>query len=284
MKTTFKSEELAHTWAHELAPEGNCQQSKSFRGLSFYSYAAEIGRIVKRKGKKAYLINQRSYSVTTSKHQSDMRGAIPHDAIKFYFDGDLSGAAPSALFDYAVQRAVKAGLQADKARKYKESYCTDKADWLPRAAQVNEFYGLRRKVDKAGLARLEKSIVAERERQKKAEKERQAKIEADNALYLERWKAGEMVSLSYSISRVYLRVFENEVQTSKGVRIPLPEAERAFRFIITRRDKGWHRNGEQFAIGQYHLDAVNAQGIVAGCHRIDWPEIERFAALQGWKK
>lgn len=48
--------------------------------------------------------------------------------------------------------------------------------------------------------------------------------------------------------------------------------------------KGWHRNGEQFAVGGYQLDAINEYGIVAGCHVIKWPECIRFATEQGWLK
>jgi predicted Abi (CAAX) family protease len=64
--------------------------------------------------------------------------------------------------------------------------------------------------------------------------------------------------------------------------VPLPEAEKAFRFAMIQRKRGWHRNGDQFKVGDYQLDAVNEQGVIAGCHRIGWDEIERFAKTQGW--
>lgn len=79
-----------------------------------------------------------------------------------------------------------------------------------------------------------------------------------------------------------LRVSDGEVETSKGARVPLADAERAFRFAIARKSKGWHRNGETHKVGHYQLDAVNGDGIVAGCHRITWDELERFAKVQGW--
>ena len=70
--------------------------------------------------------------------------------------------------------------------------------------------------------------------------------------------------------------------TSHGARVPIEAAERTYKFAVAKRAAGWHRNGEQHEIGMYNLDAVNEQGIVAGCHRISWDEIERFAATQGW--
>jgi len=72
------------------------------------------------------------------------------------------------------------------------------------------------------------------------------------------------------------------METSKGARVPLDEAQRAYRFAVIQRARGWHRNGETFKVGPYQLDAVNEQGVVAGCHRIAWDEIERFAKLQNW--
>ena len=62
---------------------------------------------------------------------------------------------------------------------------------------------------------------------------------------------------------------------------------RAFRFAIECRERGWKRSEEAyttgpFTVGPYQLDAVNEQGVVAGCHRIAWDEIERFAKLEGW--
>jgi hypothetical protein len=73
------------------------------------------------------------------------------------------------------------------------------------------------------------------------------------------------------------------METSKGARVPIDEARKAYQFAQRVRAKGWHRNGEQFKIGYYDLDAVNASGIVAGCHRVSWAEAEQFAISQGWE-
>lgn len=76
------------------------------------------------------------------------------------------------------------------------------------------------------------------------------------------------------------------METSLGVTVPLADAERAFRFIeIIRHGRGnWHRNGETFAIGDFQLDAVNESGVVAGCHRVSWAEVDRFAGVMGWRQ
>jgi len=79
-----------------------------------------------------------------------------------------------------------------------------------------------------------------------------------------------------------LRLNDGHVETTKGIRITELEAKLAFRFIAKHRAMGWKRNGEQFPIANYQLDSINEFGIVAGCHRITWDEINRFAMLMEW--
>lgn len=75
------------------------------------------------------------------------------------------------------------------------------------------------------------------------------------------------------------------LETSHGAIVPLEDARRAF--VIVRmcrcKNKEWHRNGEQVPVGDFQLDSISATGnVVAGCHKIHWEEIERFAKAQGW--
>jgi len=107
-----------------------------------------------------------------------------------------------------------------------------------------------------------------------------AAVESGNARLSDEWRAGREVTLPYDAATM-LRAEREEMVTSKGARVPLEDARRTYRFAIARK-AGWHRNGETHAIGGYQLDAVNDAGVVAGCHRVAWNEIERFAAAQGW--
>lgn len=108
-----------------------------------------------------------------------------------------------------------------------------------------------------------------------------AAVEAGNSRLRDEWRNGASVSLPYDLP-VMLRAEGDEMVTSKGARVSLEDARRTYRFALLCRAKGWHRNGETHAIGAYQLDAVNENGVVAGCHRVTWEEIERFAALHGW--
>ena len=80
MKTVFKSHELSHLWAHELQESGRC--ASHMRSMASHSTAiTQRLRIIERKGKRAYLLNDTSYSVTTSAHQGDVRRAIPNGPV-----------------------------------------------------------------------------------------------------------------------------------------------------------------------------------------------------------
>lgn len=76
---------------------------------------------------------------------------------------------------------------------------------------------------------------------------------------------------------------EAELETSHGARVPLAHAIKAFRFVKLIRETGghWQRNGRMIRVGHYQLDSIDPAGFNAGCHRINWPEIERVAKLAG---
>ncbi len=309
MKTTFTSKELPHQWAHQLAPHGKCPGNERFDGASYYSYGTEIGRILKRGKRKAFLLNETSYSITTSGHQSFLARSIPESEIQFRIDGIgrgcfLEGIEGKFIFDCSVKQAAVAANHAARAKKNKDWHTARQARYLEQARQVSKFFGLRRKVDTKTVDRLAARIAAQDAKEAKQGKERQARLAKTRAVDVMAWLAGEQVCFPFGIERVYLRAMSSTLakvfgpppkglgwpegatldvlETSKGVKVSLDDAKHAYRFAQKVRAKGWHRNGETFAIGQFQLDAVNDAGIVAGCHRICWKELERFAATQGW--
>jgi hypothetical protein len=287
MKTVFKSNEIAHIWAHESAQHGRCRGNESFNGRSYYSYATEIARIIEHKRQKAHLLNTTSYSVTTSSHQNGVARAIPKNATVFKI-GDfgrgisLDNVTGSMLFDYSIKQAAQCADKATRARIHKNWHLVEQADWIKQAKQVCVFFGLHRKVDDKAIERLSKRIAEEKKHQAKLEKERQVKLEKENAETIEKWLRGENVYFPYRVERVYLRRIGDEMETSLGVRVPIQDAKRAYQFVTKHKEDAWRRNGQQFSIGNYELDSVNQNGVIAGCHRVTWDEIERFAKLQGW--
>jgi len=134
------------------------------------------------------------------------------------------------------------------------------------------------------FAEAKKRSLAMSKARRIANAERAKRLAEERAQAITDWLAGESRSLSYQVGKVYLRTSKDglSMETSKGATVPLQDAKRAFQFVIRHKETGWHRNGETFAIGDFHLDSVNAQGVIAGCHRVTWDEIERFATINNW--
>lgn len=287
MKTVFTSAELPHIWAHKRAPHGRCPGNLSLNGPAILSYSTEIARHGERKGKPFIIFNTTSYSVTTAAAQGEVRRAIPSDVPVFEIEGigrggSLAYVEPVELFSHAVKMAAQSAAKAGRARSNRDGYLARQAEWLRKAGEISAFFGLRRKVDEKTIARLAAAESRAKAKAAKAEREREKARLAKDAEEVAAWLAGSTeVSPSYHWP-VMLRAEGAELVTTKGARVPLADAERTFRFASALRSRGWHRNGETHTVGGYQLDAVNDAGIVAGCHRIAWPEIERFAKAMAW--
>lgn len=287
MKTTFKSSEIAHIWAHKSAPEGKCPSSMRFDGDAFYSYSTEIARHITHKGKDAILLNTSSYSVTTLGHQNDVHRAIhgfalPIFAVGLHGTDTLRYIGGKEIYDYAIEKAARCQKKATTARQRKDSYLAESSAWLEKAKAANEFFGLRRKVHESAIARL---ADAKARAEKKAAKERTARElreREEQAAGYAAWLKGEPAE--YFNSRVFpvaFRVESEELVSTLGARVPLDAAKVAFCFALRHRGQSWHRNGDTCPVGHYQLDAINEHGIVAGCHRIPWEEVERLAPVLG---
>jgi hypothetical protein len=300
MKTVMRSDEVAHHWAHQLQAHAR-SSNLSYQNESLCSYATEIARIVNRNGKKAYVINDGDYSVTTRKHKNDVFRAIPVGSTIFYAESVSRGRSMNCdgkeLYEYSIETAADALALAGRTRKNtkkRERLEARAAIYLGIAQNINLFFGLRRKVDHKAIERLSAVKAKEQKREEERERREQERLEKEKAEQILDWCNNVPGAyFPHGVNRVYLRKCIIPVngrtpdecfnlETSRHAYVPMADAERAFRFIIARRSKGWHRNGEQFKIGDFQLDAINEQGIIAGCHRIDWQEIERFAKNMGW--
>lgn len=79
-------------------------------------------------------------------------------------------------------------------------------------------------------------------------------------------------------------ITDGTLETSQGARVPLVHAIRAFRFVKLCHDTGrqWSANGRTVKVGHYRIDRIEPSGdFVAGCHRINWGEVERLAIALG---
>lgn len=295
MKSHFTSHEIAHVWANQSAPHGKSPGAMSFNGPVILSYSTAMARHVEHKGKRAIVLNVASFSVSTSKHFGRIARAIHgHDVPVFRVDDNERGTdlrfTGQELFAHYIESAARAEKDALAQRigQIAREACKGRAaGFLEQAQAVATFYGLRKKVDSKAVARLATAKARAEKRAAIEQAKRDAADKAEQEAAFEAWKSGlegleaRFMNFNPRLFPVAFRVEGEDLVSTLGARVPLQAARVAYRFATSKRSQGWHRNGETHTVGMYHLDAINAQGIVAGCHRITWAEIERLAPVLG---
>lgn len=288
--------EVAHIFAQRSQDEGEAS-NMSFRNGALYSYGTAIMRFCEHNGKMFLLVNDTDYSVSTSKHKGYARNATSHISPKFHLGNLRRGDdlrhinVGDMLHAYAMDRAAHFIQKSAKARTNKPFYLGQAQSWMGEAQRASDFFGLGKPVNRDELDRLiavkEQAAKEHAEYIRVMEKKREEAERRDLELVrkdLEKWVRGEDVRRSLNRLPVRLRSDMGvEIVTSHGARIPYEEGRRAFRFVMKMRERGWKANGETFQIGEYQLNAVNGDGIVAGCHRISWDAILELANKEGWK-
>lgn len=128
----------------------------------------------------------------------------------------------------------------------------------------------------------ENAALFRQEREAKEKFEQQAEARG-------RWERGEDIGyrhISDETGGALLRVSNGgyEVVTSWGASVPLADAKVMLPRLFAARA---NIRGTvsylvcDWGIGQFTVDEVNTRGIKAGCHTINWAELERFAAVLG---
>ena len=296
MKTVFRGSELPHLWAHGRIDQGRAG-NESVNGCVYYSYQTAIGE---RQG-GYYLISSDSHSASTARHIAEIRRAIPGGMPIFQIPSrsgasKLSDIHPSVtgkkVRAYALEQAAKCALKANKARLHKESLLESSLHWIKKAKQAEEVFHLEPAQLNLEVSKIHSQLEAERKEnvKRKAEhREREARqAEIDTVKWesdLSAWMRGEAVSYPHAIGGgERLRLLGDIIETSKGVPLPVEAVKIAYKFALRHRENGWHRNGETFKVADWQLDNISENGVIAGCHRFSWNEIERFASLMEWNK
>ena len=289
--------EVAHRWAQRngaAVGSGNLY----CRGDKLYSYGSHfvVARHVEAGERWVVFLNSRSYSVSTSRHQSYASRAASH--LERFWLPNPTASVREAL-DYYRDRL------SDILREYAGT--TSRHTRLRPAIENNarsvvddfnrlrELSGSRRKPLELPTDFLEASAaIAKRDRNVRARaestgKRRAAKRERELLRLVDDWKAGENVEIS-ELSKVYLRIRGELVWTSHGANFPLSHGLRILGRLrgvrILSESVGgakavWRgRDADApMRLGHYQIDKIDASGVIAGCHRIEWDEIDRIVAL-----
>lgn len=282
-----------HLWANEIQSHArNAGNTQSFDGATAYSYAAEIGKIVTNaQGEKAFLLNTHTYSVTTSRHQSELRRAIPPGSTIFnvgthgylshsYMQTDHGANLKSYLEQIATLRA-----KAKRARTYKDSYerrilelCAECQRYMEFFGLANESKNLQGHID-VEVQRLEELRKAEELRQKEAQKRLREQAEE----HIQAWLKGESDVFPYNVHEDFLRVSKDgsTVQTSRHCDAPIEHVLKALPCVlrVMRSGSVWVPNGSELRLGHYTVRRIDSKGIQVGCHYFKRAEVERFAAV-----
>lgn len=327
MKTVFDNRQCAHVWAQQTQDSGR-SNSMSFSGPTLYSYATPIARIYRgAMGERIVLVTSETYSVTTSgKHMPAMHRALRIDDITFsvpHVDVHSAGDATASDYQGMAKRGTHeanltyllAQYDAIKPRLIKArdiAYLTDRDGFtvtyqrlclyaslfdlpIPHRdpnADWHDVLSLRAERDERNNTPA-KIAARERAAAKKVELQaaRDVKIAAANGDRTKLWLMGEDVYLSHSIMPdmpTYLRIKGDEVQTSRGARVPVEDAKRVIPLIRRIAQKG--KNAEfdtatecaGLRVGHFTVDTIYANGdIQAGCHFIKAAEINRIALELG---
>lgn len=292
MRKVVNSSEVAHLWAHQTQSEArNAGGTLWFRGKTIYSYGEHfpIACFVENgQGEQAVLFTTRTYSLTTAMHMGLVRSAMRHISPVFHVPLEShrwmrdEQSHSDYLASYRERITEKQNAVARARKESTREYAFHSlAGLVDEANRFAEFFSLPDRFevlqDFDGLRQSLAKVDAEK---RKAERERLAAIARESAEKVERWQAGERVELPYNLERVYLRIEGDELVTSRGARVPVSHAKRVLAFIRACKASGtaYQRNGHTIHIGHYAVDSIDVEGNVkAGCHRVEWAEIERIA-------
>ena len=287
IRQVYPVDMIAHLWANRSQDSArNARGTFYFEGDTVFSYSQSfpIARHVETKRGRAVLFTTRDYSVTTSGHKWTVLLACQHLTV-FHVQHPTDSDRKGQFAEYR-ERYLELARKYSRARSNKPWILDSLRDLVDEANHFAQFFGLRSRLsmpnDLSGMV-AECRAIEKRERERKQREERKRQRETEERL--QKWVQGEIDYCPNGYGQpIRLRIKGDELQTSRGARVPLDHAIKAFRLIKRLHDTGqtYQRNGYSVHLGAFVLDAVDAQGnVTAGCHCVEWPEIARIATIAG---
>ena len=299
----FPTDEIAHLWASRAQSDARSRNNFSFRGADLFSYSTCIASLVVIDGGTVALFREsmRHYSSNTSRHFSMAQDAASHLPRFYVTELNVSTAAgiDSAPHMQNLERYADAIAElegkAKRARRYTAQYASDAIDIQQEANRYCQTFHLADAYDVRVVDQYKAQCQSERDFRLQQEREISARRDADTRARMADdvivWRAGDDISL-WNYPDTLLRV-SNEpkflegyygmrasgdatVETSRGARVTIADAERLYRAIVTRTAKTDDR------IGPYRFTGIDGDCVRIGCHCIKWGEVERLAVSQGW--
>ena len=280
MKKVFSNtDEVIHVFAQQTQSEGrNSTRSIFFEGKKIYSYGYHylLGEFIN--DGKAIIINDKGYSVTTSKHISKLRISTNHfkqfhitniDIENVYneISKDLvclgKARKPKIYLDsiFNLFNQLNEWIDYTKANKIKHKYVVKRS--------TSKYIELKNIVKELKENSKYLSVLKETEKKRKQKEKRQ--IAKKLKIQLEKFYTYN--SNCFRIGDFdYLRLSKDntKVETSQGIKIEISEAKKLYLAIQNKIDIVGYK------LGYYTINNINSKSLKAGCHNICIKNIEQI--------
>lgn len=282
MRTKYSSNlELSHIWANDPDPSiGKSANSMSCQNGKLYSYSTVIAQII---NNDTVIYNTASYSVTTSKHQGYANHATNHFNNKIHLNIPRRGLDSlvfsqsefNNIIEFSEREASQSLLKASRSRKYADMYNRQALSIFSNLEQYALLFNL--KYETPNLDHLRESALKADKEAKALEKIRRAERIKEQAEALINWRNGEDVRNRFEITA--LRIKEDQIETTKGARIPVDHAVKFWGLIKSWHDKGvsYVKDHHSIHLGNYSVNRFENDVLTVGCHSIPYSEIESIA-------
>jgi len=261
MKTVYSSPtDVLHLFAEQSQYNARCS-NVFFEGTKIWSYGRHY--LIAEITGNSILINNSGYSVTTSKHVSQLTSATRQ--YKQFFTTQTN--------EVKVLETIEANLKSLINARKKEKYILPSIALFDKLNEFREYKGIKTKsVEYKAILKLIKKLKSEdlsdylkKEAGRiKKDKIKAAKREAiELAIQVQKFYNYEYFSL-YRNSEDYVRLSKcgEFVETSQNVKVSVKEAKILYQLIEAGKDiKG-------FKIGNYTVISLNGT-LTIGCHKIN---------------
>lgn len=274
MKTVFKNtDETIHIFAQQVQQEGkNQSRSVFFEGKKIYSYGYHylLGEFI---DNNTILINDKGYSVTTSKHINSLIHATQQ--YKQFYITKVDIDIVHETYNTLLKKITRARKTTTKNRYIREAlsleqYMVNYHKYINnKEALKNTKY--KSVVKYAKVLQNETQLIDLEADIKEADKNARAFKKSKTQEQIKKFYNGSINYIN-NINKELLRLSKNKdsIETSRGANVPLKEAKILYNRIINNKDiKG-------LKIGYYTIIGIKDNILKIGCHNIELKEVHKL--------
>lgn len=270
MITRFKNNsDLCHVFAQRTQSHGN-GSNLFFEYDKMYSYGYHF-LLAEYIDSNTILINNRSYSSSTAKHQSLIRQATRQ--YKQYFTKEVEiDLVHSQIMDMSKRllTARKKDVIASEIVSLFESCKEFSSKYRPYVFNDNMFKAITVIYNEISVNK-DQYIAAAKEREAKELVKLREKLEVDLKKFLNH-EINHIDSKKLSVDFIRLSLDLKSIETSQGVKIPIKEATELYKMIQAKIDV------RGVSIGGHKIASLN--GVLSvGCHRIDVENMHKIGQI-----